>query len=94
MESKSSSYTKLSETTPNKSSKYNIAGIVIDATQPYKTSRTFIVTLKIVDPSICLLSEENMMVDADQSTKNKDEKMYRSISVFNDNNNNEMLFFN
>ena len=56
--SHSNDYTLLKETkAENKyekgiKKKYNIAGIVIDATQPYKTSKTLIVSLKIVDPSI------------------------------------------
>lgn len=45
-------YTKLMDTLPDKKTKYFIAGVIIDATQPYKTSKTLLVSLKIVDSSI------------------------------------------
>ena len=90
MESNTSiSYTELRDTTPNKTTKYNIAGIVIDSTQPYKTSKTLIVSLKIVDPSISMFSDD-MKVEGDPAAKAKEDKMFRSISVFNDNNKDEI----
>ncbi|CAI2363839.1 unnamed protein product [Moneuplotes crassus] len=86
-------YTNLKGTVPTK--KYNLAGVVIDATQPYKTSKNLIVTMKIVDPSIsCILDTDpdaDMDAEIDEEKAIKEtNKMFRSISIFNQNQKDEM----
>lgn len=84
-------YTKLADTVPDKKTKYYIAGIIIDATQPYKTSKNLIVSLKIVDPSISFMNEDEQDMDVDEETAIlNSNKIFRSVSIFNNNQKSEM----
>ena len=94
MSTKEVPYTLLKDTKPDKSAKYNLAGVIIDATAPYKTSKTLIVSLKIVDPSITLSSNQHDDSkfdhdDEDEVIKNS-RKYFRNISIFHNNIQDEM----
>ena len=82
----------LKDTKPDKSAKYNLAGVIIDATAPYKTSKTLIVSLKIVDPSITLSSNQHddSMFDHDDEVIRNSRKYFGDISIFHNNIQDEM----
>jgi len=95
MDTQVEKYTLLCNTVPDKKSKFFLAGVVIDATQPYKTSKTLIVSLKIVDPSVASSMDDPEMMDVDKEVDEElaiqnSKKIYRPISVFNYNKKEEM----